>query len=131
MTKISTDRVQGEQLAAMGFDPGTADLWATEEGGAANFYITSCDGERHCFRAWSLEALMGLLPESIKDRPWHDYALWISSGDCCYCHVEEDGDTSIIAEFREPATIDAVFNMLCWLVEKGYVNKKEGVADGL
>ena len=29
------------------------------------------------------------------------------------------------AEFREPATIDAVFNMLCWLVEKGYVNNKE------
>ena len=66
MAKTCTDYKQIDRLVELGFDLSTTDMFCTEEGGASNFPICSSDGEKYYREAWSLAALLQLLPEVIK-----------------------------------------------------------------
>ena len=121
MNKISTDLEQSEKLIELGVDIGTADMLWTYD-----FMVNDINGlnvisnylkpEENDIPAWSLSALLELMPKDFEDDLEIYYGAFDGRGEyhpvwVCSCMNRVDfGDTSI----------DAVFNMVCWLLE----NKK-------
>lgn len=111
MNKICTDIHQSKKLIELGIDTNTADMywWAT----SLRYYIEAMDdgdfneAEGH-IPAWSLTALLELMPKSIISTPNP-----FSDNYCCR-NVEFD------MEFYADNPVDAAFETLSWLLE----NKK-------
>ena len=136
--KIVTSIEQSKKLLELGLDPKTANmLWAklsiTDDypvtlmvkafSGSMQF-----QGEDLMIPAWSLSALLGLMP---KDRfidielsyggfsvdPLEYIEKWFIS-------FENEKDyESDIKTFSSEHPIDVVFEMVCWLLENGFIEK--------
>ena len=133
MAKTCTNYKQIDRLVELGFDLSTTDMFCTEDGGASNFPICSSDGEKHYREAWSLGALLGLLPEVIKSEGkygWSFYSLHIMKEQVEYGCWTERGTWSVMISSPQGELVDAAFHLLCWLVDNGYLNPrdKEGKA---
>lgn len=108
MNKICTDIPQSEKLIELGIDTNTADMywWAT----SLRYYIEAMDdgdfneAEGH-IHAWSLTALLELMPKSIISTPNP-----FSDNYCCR-NIEFD------MEFYADNPVDAAVEMICWLKE--------------
>ena len=121
MTKICTSIEQSKKLIELGIDRNTADMcykclgedpydlivrpysdWKEE------YKVLLKSGDAKVYPAWSLTALLKLIPKSIISTPNP-----LSTNYCCR-NVEFD------MEFYADNPVDAVFTMVCWLLE----NKK-------
>lgn len=113
MNKICTDINQSKKLIELGINISTADMLWTYD-----FMVNDINGlnvisellkpEENDILAWSLTALMELIPKSIISTPNP-----FSDNYCCR-NVEFD------MEFYADNPVDSAFQMLSWLLE----NKK-------
>lgn len=110
MNKICTDIHQSKKLIELGIDTNTADMyyqWYSETASALHVGKGSKKLNADC-PAWSLAALLKLMPKSIISTPNP-----FSDNYCCR-NVEFD------MEFYADNPVDAAFETLSWLLE----NKK-------
>lgn len=120
---IATTLEQSRKLIEIGIDPTTADMHYafTVIGGnafqemidKAAILLSGRENTRYHYEpAWSLSALLGLMP--IIDE--NTYKLYGTLDGGCIC---EHPSTSVI--FQEGNAIDATFEMVVWLKENKYI----------
>ena len=120
--KICTSIEQSEKLLSLGLDPSTADMmWGY-------FY----NGENQCVPqirpfldmrgeipkgyvpAWSLTVLLELMPDHIQTYKKYNYVRI----DITFVH---NGIVTGNKRVEDKTYIDAVFEMICWLIEHGHI----------
>lgn len=152
MNKICTNIQQSKKLLKLGIDINTADMyymyryWEIDEdtvgsqsdtsvGFNSDIYYGEDNGKTyHYIPAWSLSALLDLLPsslplypeateEGVKEGKYRSSDLIASKEG--YLRKKYDGDyqyrydgIKVVGDFQSP--LDAAFEMVCWLLE----NKK-------
>ena len=82
--------------------------------------------KEHCVPAFTLQDIVDLLLKEMKSYT-DTYCLTISICDCkewsVYYSVSDEFDC--YEEFRSESLIGAAYEMLCWCIENGYVEKEE------
>ena len=116
MNKISTDINQSKKLIELGIDISTADmLWTYDfmvnDINGLNVISEQLKPEENDIPAWSLTALLKLIPKSMISTPNP-----LSTNYCCR-NVEFD------MEFYADNPVDAVFEMVVWLKENNLKEK--------
>lgn len=132
MNKVCTYVEQTKKLIELGIDINTADLTIIDlpiQGGDRFKFISSrlpndtfpsiTDGKSEKVPAWSLSALLGLMPtDDKKDEYYVDIE---SHSDYHIISYRNCWDGCIHSEYSKESLLDAVFKMVCWLLE----NKKK------
>lgn len=126
MSKICTDLNQSRKLVELGIDVNTADMmwddWRLidDEWKISIGYDPEIEQDygRKCYPAWSLSALLELVPNGEKND--ENYVDTESHSDFYICTYRNCWDGCIHSEYSEENLLDAVFGMICWLNE----NKK-------
>ena len=136
MTKICTSLEQSKKLIELGIDINTADLTVLDlpiQNGDRFKFINNklpgdifpsiTDGKSEKIPAWSLTALLGLMPKL------HEFENDSDDGGCqpnlCkgwdnnQWHVVYRSSIHITDWYDDP--IDAAFEMICWLKENGKI----------
>lgn len=126
---------QAKHLLELGLDSNSADmLW--EQHNKEEPYVTikpwTTKGKSvgaHILPCWSLEALLEVMPKSIIDeytsKGWLGMCLlYYSSWRWIVYYSNEDIDSPAIHEERGDTLIEAAYNMVCWLIEQGYIKKE-------
>lgn len=137
MNKICTDLEQSHKLLSLGLDPNTADMYI------GNYVSKSgkVDGTNVCYYtrgttfgapeiiyAWSLTALLNIAPKYFSKEN-HQFVQSYSYDhiDGCYHFIYRDyqhgGRSKYISKNKD--LFDAAFEMVCWLLENGYIKKVE------
>lgn len=82
--------------------------------------------EEFCVPCWSLEALLEAMPKEITDE--YDSkgglgmcAAYNSSWGWIVYYTNEDADSQAIHEEQGNTLLEATYNMVCWLLEEGYI----------
>ena len=143
MDKICTDREQSQKLIELGIDVNTADMLWTYD-----FMVNDINGlnvisdylkpEENDIPAWSLTALMNLLPSEFTEVGKYSTTTYqihirkykltdeVDLHQIAYgrykCH--EDGSTSwkdMINTGEKESLLDAAFEMVCWLKENNKI----------
>ena len=128
MNRVCTYVEQTKKLIELGIDINTADLTIIDlpiQGGDRFKFISSrlpndtfpsiTDGKSEKVPAWSLSALLGLMPTDDKkdeyyvDTESHSNYHTVSYRNCW--------DGCIHSEYSEESLLDAAFEMVCWLLE--------------
>ena len=119
MSKICTDLEQSRKLLSLGIDKNTADMHYFSDGYNPTKLDVGYSAENAKFYrgtkneyipAWSLTALLKLMPSRI-DGFYTKLTKIHDNGWCIEGHKT----------IGEP--IDAAFEMVCWLLENGYIKK--------
>lgn len=136
--KVSTTIEQGERLMSLGIDPDTtADMEWKRLSDGDDYKVGAINGKYHkglfsdrykyTRPAWSLEALIGLMPESIEVSPnkwWGTYDFRILKD-----RIEYFGDDDNFYQFmlkeHNGSMIDTAVAIIEFLVENGYMKPKE------
>lgn len=134
MNKICTSLEQSKKLIELGIDIKTADLTVTnyplQNGSRFDFiccklpndtFPSITDGKSEKIPAWSLTALLGLIPFQIIEknerygfRQWKGYN---SQGETyCFEYVSSTNQR-LYETYHWNNPIDAAFEMVCWLKE--------------
>ena len=115
--KNCTDLPQSKKLIELGLDVNTSDMcyprgafdpdWDKEP------VCHSCGGIGLALPAWSLAALLELMPEELPE----DYFLtiWKEKNEFGCCHENCNGDS--FHSFFGKTALDAAFEMVCWLLK--------------
>lgn len=119
MNKICTSYEESKKIIELGLNANTADMgWRlTRNPDMANnqvWLITKVD--KADVVAWSLSALLKLLPESIDEHTDDFSQLELTKYSVSYVYVYGN----LRKEFTKDNLLDAAFEMVCWLLE----NKK-------
>lgn len=128
MNRVCTYVEQTKKLIELGIDINTADLTIIDlpiQGGDRFKFISSrlpndtfpsiTDGKSEKVPAWSLSALLGLMPtDDKKDEYYVDIE---SHSDYHIVSYRNCWDGCIHSEYSEESLFDAVFKMVCWLLE--------------
>ena len=139
MTKICTDIEQSKKLIELGIDVNTADLTVTnyplQDGSRFDFiccklpndiFPSITDGKSEKIPAWSLSALLGLIPPYLGEL---DEGIDFSFGKAIhskwysayYLQYLQDGDVIAIKTVTGDTAVDAAFEMVVWLKENGKI----------
>jgi len=117
MVRGYTTIEQAKKLLSLGLDPGTADMcYGSLSYDSPGPYcevvkVHKPDLEFNDLPCWSLTALLELIPMT---KMCH-YDLY-------YCqYIEEGKDFPIYSTAEYNNSIDAAFEMVCWLIEYGYI----------
>lgn len=117
---ICTSVEQAQMLIKHGISEDTSDLYyilrRNSEPRLALFSTTLPSGMLNSIPAWSLSALINLLPEFIEFNG-KNYCLLMLLNRVVYW----DGNTTNVYEVTEGNLIDAVVNTILWLLEKNYI----------
>ena len=134
MNKICTDIPQSKKLIELGIDVNTADMyymyrhWEIDEETIGNqsdasigldldFYYGTDNGKTyHYIPAWSLSALLDILPN--KQGRGTKSLYWFDDGWHCD-YIDEDGAS--VCGLSADSPIDAAFEMICWLKENNKI----------
>ena len=125
---------QSKHLLELGLNLNTADmLW--EQHNREEPYVTiklwTTKGKSigaHILPCWSLGALLEVMPKSITDeytsKGWLGMCLlYYSSWRWIVYYTNDDVDSPAIHEEKGDTLIEAAYNMVCWLIEQGYIKK--------
>ena len=120
MSNIATTKEQSKKLIELGLSADTADMYYVEYDG--NTYLTSMDKEfdkRTDAYAWSLSALIELMPEHIVINNKVSNSLKMDKEDggvgfCYFFSAIDKVDDIIICDMTP---IDAAFEMVVYLLE--------------
>lgn len=144
MNKICTSIEQSQKLIELGIDVNTADMmwddWSLIDDEWHIFvgYDPEIEQDygRKCYPAWSLSALLELIPKHIKQNDGRTYKFHIFNDDgiviqrwgCSYCAEDFHNRAEYLSDphlkyptnvysdkYEDP--IDAVFEMIIWLKE--------------
>ena len=139
MGQLATTIEQSQHLLDLGLSADTADM-CFDKGTDLTKAHLECDNFITYFTndeypevadryvpAWSLEALLEVLPDEIRTHKgrfdakyrfyWELRKNWI-----LYSCLDED--YSPLIEFDGKNNLEAVFNMVVWLLENGYIKKE-------
>lgn len=127
-SKICTTIDQCKKLLDLGIDINTADLTVTnlplQDGSRFDFiccklptdtFPSITDGKSEKIPAWSLSALLELIPESIDDNTDDFSQLQLTKKSVAYYY----GNGALRCGFLKDNFINAAFEMVCWLKENG------------
>ena len=120
MNKICTDIKQSQRLIELGIDINTADMyyqWYSETASALHVGKGSKKLNADC-PAWSLSALMKLMPDEISIDN-ETYYLYFTKK-CAEFGGPITWDGQKTKSFKMDNILDSAFEMICWLLE----NKK-------
>lgn len=114
MSKICTDIEQSRRLLELGLDPNSSDMYYTPYPNDEYWYdipnVGMATKEVNQLSAWSLTALLKLT--LYGNLAFGDKGFW----------MVYNGKKRIASQtYDEP--IDAAFEMVCWLLENGYIKK--------
>ena len=132
MNKICTSIEQSKKLIELGIDVKTADMYLWFSG--RRYYIEAIDdgdfNEEGDIPAWSLSALLELMPKSIcikqSEHSGYFYFLeWQFANDNSLRYVGHDRECliDIYSDHDDnwKDSIDTAFEMICWLKENGKI----------
>lgn len=139
---ISTSIEQSQHLFKLGLDRETADMWWIDDQLVAKsdkFDVPSNDEETTVHCAWSLSALLEVIPAMIVYPTWVDKRptdVWFNLDKDCnsetkkqfYMCYYKSLDTHQLAKNTDPShssPIDAAYQMVCWLLEQGLIKKED------
>ena len=126
MNKICTSIEQSKKLIELGIDVNTADMcWSIDILDLPTllaYTITDCDNWENKIPAWSLSALLELIPPYLGEfKDGIDFGFskamngkWYSAH---YIKFNDDGLASFNITVTGDTAIDAAFKMVCWLKE--------------
>lgn len=133
-TKICTTIEQSERLIKLGLDKSTADMHYFFDGynptrldvgydkSTAKFYRGT---KNKYMPAWSLSALLNIMPKINCSATGIFYPHLAKHQTGKYICVYTNNDNSGSGEwYIEDTPIDACFEMVVWLIEKGYIKTK-------
>lgn len=84
---------------------------------ARGFTVINCE----YVRTFTLQDILDLLPATVDD----DYRLYIDKGLVLWTVGYVDAvSEEIYEDFRERDLIDAAYEMLCWVIDNGYLKVK-------
>lgn len=102
-----------------GYNPTKLDVVYSAEN--AKFYRGT---KNEYIPAWSLTALLEIMPQHIDSRlGWRKFGLDKGWDGGIYQVFYENKNSFI--EKKEKEVIDAAFEMVCWLLENGYIKKSK------
>lgn len=135
MAKICTDINQSEKLIELGIDVNTADMFYAdlivnnkheyvmhplESYGFKTFKTFKDANESQTSKfipAWSLSALLGLMPTEYKKDEY--YVVAESHSDYYIVSYRNCWDGCVHSEYSEESLLDVAFEMIVWLKENG------------
>jgi len=111
--KAYTDLEQSKKLAEI-LPIESADMYWWYSG--RRYYIEAIDdgdfNEKGDIRAWSLAALIEILPEIIHIKDWENYIICIGKDSICYKRKEDVLSQTILHESRGTNLVDACYEMI-------------------
>lgn len=124
--KICTSLEQSKKLLELGIDVNTADMWyqyigmSFKDGSEKPIYFPmitrGCESDED-IPAWSLSALLGLMPDIINlNGINYRQQEFKTKTSYCYCYADERFPISF---YGQP--VDAAFEMIVWLKENGKI----------
>lgn len=142
-TNIATTQDQAARLLRCGVSADTADMclstrtrrydgtFIAKKHQTTNLWIgypcrrtTSGDEELENIPAWSLSALLGLLPKRIKRGDYSNYTLSLSCDGCFwdleYTHARYCGEDDSLVLFEDTDPIEVCVKAIEWLKEHNY-----------
>lgn len=127
MNQICTNKKQSSRLLEAGVRPDTADIYLDEfelpvafEYGRVENHVD----QDMAFPAWSLSKLINMLPATISQRNRPDLSLEITK-DSVYWFIQyTELGYDCKHEVMKKNVLDAVVNMIEWLIKEGYLDKK-------
>lgn len=124
---IGTSIAQSKRLLGLGISPDTADVFIPSYGGE-NYAEDRPYLREHTVRpdkgdlpCWSLTVLLSLLPHVRIDSEVFKWRMTPHFGGTAVEYAESDTGR-VLVRFEEDTPIDAVFAMVVWAVEKGYLD---------
>lgn len=139
MSKQCLDVHQMQHLQELGLklDYNTMLSWIIDERGKDKPFscissesIDYVDFSHYCLPAYTLQDVLDALPEKIMNKR-KDYLIeiWKRDGEWTtgYLFFDIEEDVVHLHDETDKSLIDAVYSMLCWCIEQGYVetNKNE------
>lgn len=132
-TNIATNRSQGDRLLRCGVSADTADMFyqtpitASQKETREDILLVR-KADKTLFDtdipAWSLSALLGLLPKRIKRGDCSNYTLSLSCDGCFwnleYTYARYCGEDDSLVLFEDADPIGACVKAIEWLIERGY-----------
>lgn len=123
--KICTNIEQSKKLIELEINVNTADMhWDFQQDGyvliAAELGYYHNDSEIPC---WSLTALLELMPKSISEDSCasvYKLSMWPTWKPGNWMAIYSM-DYEVLKSFEASTPLDAVFEMVCWLLEQGYI----------
>jgi len=139
MSNIATTIEQSKRLLVLGLDIKSADMCLCKTAQDTWFLCAGTPGEydANTVPAWSLSALLEVIPAMIVYPTWVDKRptdVWFNldkdynseSKKQFYMCYYKSLDTHQLAKMTNPShssPIDAVYEMVCWLLERGLIKK--------
>lgn len=117
MSKIFTTIEQSKKLIELGIDRKTSDMFYWYGENIIRVGGDEAQSEYFDIPAWSLTALLGLIPDKISINNKFYYPSFDKKSIAFKGPITWDGQKSI--SFEMDNLIDAVFEMVCWLKENG------------
>ena len=150
MKQICTTIEQSQKLIELGLSPETADMYyqkvipksnKTEHNpkagnpvealmwynkGYATFNKAPLKLEEHCIPAWSLSALLELVPKEINMGTATNYhfSLW-PTYDNTWIAIYETAGHYVMEMYEKQTALEAVYEMVVWLIENKCLNKED------
>lgn len=121
MIKICTSLEQSKKLLELGIDVNTADMyyqWYSETESALHVGKGSKKLNADC-PAWSLSALLGLMPDKISINNESYYLSFTKKSVEFRGPITWDGQKT--KSFEMDNILDAAFEMVCWLKENNKI----------
>lgn len=115
---------QSKHLLDLGLSPASADMYYQLH----HTPITGIPAEG-CTPCWSLECLLEVLPKDITDEYDTTGCLGMcvsynSSWGWIVYYSNDDADCQALHEEQGKTLLEAIYNMVVWLLEKGYIKKE-------
>ena len=123
-TKICTSLEQSKKLLSLGLDPSTADMCYPHfiRHGADTYNeipeIAEDIDYPYEMPCWSLVALLELMPDGVQTYKTYNYVRI----DITFVH---NGIVTGSNRVEDKTYIDAVFEMVCWLIEQKHIKVKK------
>lgn len=126
-TQICTNKEQSARLLEAGVRPETADMYLDEFERLVAFEYRRIKSKAYqdtVLPTWSLSKLINMLPATISQRNRPDFSLEITK-DSVYWFIQyTELGYDCKHEVMKKNVLDAVVNMIEWLIKEGYLDKK-------
>ncbi len=127
MNKICTSIEQSQKFIELGISLDTADMYHAPDANiiVAEPYITKAENEtlipayKGAIPAWSFSALLGLMPDKISINNESYYLFFTKKSVEFRGPITWDGQKA--KSFEMDNILDAAFEMICWLIEQGFI----------
>lgn len=79
--------------------------------------------EENVFPAYTLQDILDKMPKRIETEDY-EFELYIYYHESGVSVFYDDGDITQLAFFSEPTLLESAYEMLCWIIENGYIGKE-------